>query len=330
MPRACIVVSIDEINSGSELRLSGGGGGGVLDAKYRTAGARATSDSLSEVQLYLQAYGCENVAILFPPRSEDATDWSVSQVSDGQFSIVEIPLRPAESLGTYVRDRLRPAVDQTFQRQSPRVGSVEYIDAQQEQRAEQVQAAAVRTLLADGAVVQLTQPGAMRSAENNLRRSLGPTWDVLPDEVQRMLITAEYFGDQVPDGFDHSGPVLGVFAACERLARERLFDPLRALHPQRFDRMTLGEIGAVLRRVPRGRAPRERLARNWLQQAAVDLGRLAACGATIQKTNRWRIAAAHADLVDKETWDNSHRAILEPNGGLLVRLATALPSSQPR
>jgi hypothetical protein len=69
----------------------------LLDAKYRATGARATLDSLSEVQLYLQAYGRATVGVLFPPVVGSAAALSVAKVHDAlhdKYTIFAIPFLP--------------------------------------------------------------------------------------------------------------------------------------------------------------------------------------------------------------------------------------------
>ncbi len=296
----------------------------VLDAKYRSGGLRATPDSLSEVQLYLQAYGCREVCVLFPPTA-GIPPWHAHLVTNQHFGITELPLRPMEDLAAYIVDVLRPAIDRSFQTPSP-TQKVAVDAAQAESEASAVQAAAVRTLLADGEVVRLTQPTAMIATENNLRRLLASIWDTLGDDIQKMLMTAEYFGDQVPAGFDHSGPVLGLFAACERLTRDRLFTPSDAALGGEFRRVTFGEAAETLRRLPKWRGGREQTLRNWAaRQEGTRVEALGHCGKAILAVNKWRIAAAHAVLVDKATWDKTHTIVLNKQDGLLVRLCDALP-----
>ena len=295
-----------------------------LDAKYRTNGARASSDSLLEVQLYLQAFGCRAVSVLFPPVGSPPR-YDSQAIGNGHFNITEIPLRPMDDLGVYVESVVRPAVEATFHRPDPTTKAA--VDAAAEEvKASALQESAVRTLVSDGEVVRLTQPAAMVPAENSLRRMLGEVWDGLGDDIQKMLITAEYFGDQVPEGFDHSGPVLGLFAACERLARDRLFGPSEAVLPGEYQRVTFGEAAEALRRLPVWRHGREQTLRRWVErQPDADVAALGTIGAAMLKVNRWRIAAAHAVLVDKATWDKSHTAVLDNHDGLLVRLCRALP-----
>lgn len=295
----------------------------IADAKYRAAGDRASRDSLSEVQLYLQSYGCLEVTVVFPPT---ATPWQTHRVTNDHFGITELPLRPSAELAGYLRDTVRPAIEQSFHNPLP-ISKVAIAEQRDEVRATAVQAAAVRTLVADGEVVRLTQPMAMNAAENGLRRQLDAVWETLDEDVQKMLITAEYFGDQVPEGFDHSGPVLGLFAACERLVRDRLFGPASSLMGGEFDRVTFGEAGRTLKRLPIWRSGSEKRLREWAdQQQGTDVSGLGRCGKAMLKVNKWRIAAAHSVLVDKATWDNTHTIVLDKEHGLLVTLCAALPN----
>jgi hypothetical protein len=296
----------------------------LLDAKYRSAGERATAGSLAEVQLYLQAFGCRQVCVLFPPITGTAP-WQPNVVTNGHFSLIELPLRPMEDLDHYATATLRPAIERSFH--APSAQTVDAAEAAREEAvASTAQAAAVRTLVAGGEVVRLTQPTLMLAAENNLRRLLAAVWPTLADDIHKMLITAEFFGDQVPVGFDHSGPVLGLFAACERLSRDRLFTPADAVLGGLFRRVTYGEAAETLRRLPYWRGGREESLRRWAsEQPGVDIQALGRCGKAMLAVNRWRIAAAHSVLVDKATWDNTHTIVLDRQKGLLVQLCAALP-----
>jgi hypothetical protein len=296
----------------------------ILDAKYRSTGMRATPDSLSEVQLYLQAFGAREVSVLYPQANTGIAP-QPRVITNDLFGITELPLGPMDDLGSYIAEVLRPAIQRSFHAPIP-VSRQAAESARAENEAGVVQATAVRTLVADGEVVRLAQPAAMLATENNLHRLLDPFWPELGEDIQKMLITAEYFGDQVPVGFDHSGPVLGLFAACERLTRDRLFTPSAAVLGAEFRRVTFGEAGETLRRLPNWRWGREHALRNWAsRQSGVDIEALGRCGRAMLTVNKWRIAAAHAVLVDKETWDKSHTIILGASGGLLAQLNAALP-----
>jgi hypothetical protein len=306
------------------LRRTADGEVALLDAKYRSAGIRATPESLSEVQLYLQAFGALEASVLFPP-TEGSGGVEPRLITNGRFGLTELPLRPRPDLQQYAREKLRPAIDRTFHK--PVGEPKQAADAAYEERSANVaQVAAVRTLVADGEVVRLTQPNALLAAENQLRRVLSDVWESLPDDIQKMLLTAEYFGDQVPVGYDHSGPVLGLFAACEALIRTRLFVPSAGSVGNAYQRVTFGEGARALKRLPRWNSGPEAKLRRWAsRQPGANIDQLGRCGNAMLTANKWRISAAHAFLVDKKTWDDTHLVILDREHGLIVQLCAALP-----
>jgi len=272
----------------------------------------------------LQAFGCRNVCVLFPPIT-GSPPWQPHVITNGHFGLTELPLRPMPELDSYVQDVVRPEVERVFHTPSAQTKAATEA-AREEATASTVQAAAVRSLVADGEVVRLTQPAAMIATENNLRRLLTAVWDTLGDDIQKMLITAEYFGDQVPASFDHSGPVLGLFAACERLTRDRLFVPSDAALGGEYRRVTFGEAAETLRRLPHWRSGKVKTLRGWAsRRPGAEIDALGQCGKAMLSVNKWRIAAAHSVLVDKATWDKTHIIVLDRQRGLLVQLCAALP-----
>jgi hypothetical protein len=85
----------------------------LMDAKYRCSGRRATADSLTDVQLYLQAYSRQKVGVLFPPSKDAGEDiWNVHLVSDGSFSIYEIPFLPEPQMATFLREAVDPVIEE--------------------------------------------------------------------------------------------------------------------------------------------------------------------------------------------------------------------------
>lgn len=75
----------------------------LLDAKYRAAGARASESSLSEVQLYLQAYSRRRIGVVYPPVASSVGDpWSVHAVTDGSHAIYEIPMSGASHVAGFL------------------------------------------------------------------------------------------------------------------------------------------------------------------------------------------------------------------------------------
>lgn len=84
----------------------------LMDAKYRNSGHRASSDSLTEVQLYLQAYSRRRVGVLFPPSQSPAVDeLHVNQVSDGTFAIYEMPFLPESRMAKFLTEQIDPTIE---------------------------------------------------------------------------------------------------------------------------------------------------------------------------------------------------------------------------
>jgi hypothetical protein len=84
----------------------------LMDAKYRSKDLRATPDSLADAQLYLQAYSRERIGILFPPRPGPADKrWTVHKVTDGTFSIYEIPFLPDARMATFLAQKVDPVIE---------------------------------------------------------------------------------------------------------------------------------------------------------------------------------------------------------------------------
>jgi hypothetical protein len=88
----------------------------LLDAKYRSQGMRATSDSLSEVQLYMQAYSQMRVAVVFPPGlGKDEQRWRVREVTDGTFCIYEVPFLPEPQMADFLKTDVDRVIDQLLE-----------------------------------------------------------------------------------------------------------------------------------------------------------------------------------------------------------------------
>jgi hypothetical protein len=85
----------------------------VLDVKYRSQGIRATRDSLSEVQIYMQAYSHKRVAVIFPPGlGADEQRWKVHKVTDGTFCIYEVPFLPEPRMANFLATDVDRVIEQ--------------------------------------------------------------------------------------------------------------------------------------------------------------------------------------------------------------------------
>lgn len=159
--------------------------------------------------------------------------------------------------------------------------------------------------------------------------ALTKVWSSLSKETQTMLVTAEYFGMTAPDDADHSGPLLGLAAACERLLYERLLNPLLAsgTHVLAQD-ATFGTIIRWLTDASRAspRSPEGSLIRSSMLSGALgDLDSISRVSGDLRQLNvHYRIPAAHRDVVTHDKWVEGRNLVLNPTRGLLVRLCSAI------
>lgn len=157
-------------------------------------------------------------------------------------------------------------------------------------------------------------------------------WSDLSADTQTMLVTAEYFGATAPSDADHSGPLLGLAASCERLLYERLLSGLIAARAGILkEGATFGTVIHWLNDACR-RHPRS--PEGQFIQAAMLTGRYGSLPDLCQTTDdlrrlnvEYRIPAAHRDVVRQNVWMNGRALVLDPSTGLLARLSRALSAA---
>jgi hypothetical protein len=158
--------------------------------------------------------------------------------------------------------------------------------------------------------------------------TLRAVWPRLSEQTRTMIVTAEYFGSAAPEGADHSGPLLGLAASVERLLHEQIFDRAAAMFPAQIrSGQTLGSCLHHLNNALRGAADPEAraVAHAISQQPNIDRQKLRNLLPDARAMNRrYRIPAAHAEVIDSDTWADGRQMILESRQGLLVRLVDAL------
>jgi hypothetical protein len=161
--------------------------------------------------------------------------------------------------------------------------------------------------------------------------TLRSIWARLSQATQTMIVTAEYFANTAPDDADHSGPLLGLAAAVERLLHESIFDPAAAESPGTFPSgQTLGSCLRILDLAVRNHPNREAQAvrRALNRRPEINRQQLRAIVPTAKAMNRdYRIPAAHAELVSETTWAQGREMILHQSNGLLTQLVGALGTS---
>lgn len=188
------------------------------------------------------------------------------------------------------------------------------------------QALAVEAMAATAAALP---PGTLGPTRKSTAAGLHDVWTLLSEQTQTMLVTAEYFGNQAPDGADHSGPMLGLAAAVERVLHEGLLQRAAAAQPGQINLHQtfggalhlLGDALQVAHKTPAATA----LAAFLAQHPEIDRGRLRRLLGPAKHMNRtYRIPAAHRDVVEETTWVAGRAVILQPPTDLLRSLASTL------
>lgn len=165
-------------------------------------------------------------------------------------------------------------------------------------------------------------PDALERSAKGLRANLLDTWDRLDEGTQRMLATAEFFGGGVTPAMDHSGPLLGLAAGCERLIRTYV----SALGVAVPGALTFGRLLRVADDACQNVAgsPAQPL-RSALQQRGVNLEELHDLITDLFQINSdYRIPAAHADVLEEAQWFAGRAAILLGPSAALARIVSVL------
>lgn len=171
-------------------------------------------------------------------------------------------------------------------------------------------------------------PSSLAPIEKTTSASLGAIWERLSPNTRRMLVTAEFFGATAPKEADHSGPLLGLAAACEGVIAETLFDDLVAKRPDLFNPgATFGTMIHWLtdsgRRTPRDPTGRY-LSAELARKPAVKQDQLWRMTGELRRINvDFRIPAAHREVVSQALWAEGRRLILDATTGVLAKLVNA-------
>jgi hypothetical protein len=186
------------------------------------------------------------------------------------------------------------------------------------------QEAAVQTML-DAAYA--LPPGTLEPVRKSTAANLHEVWTLLNTEAATMVVTAEYFGQNAPADADHSGPLLGLAAACERVLYEVLFEEVIGQKPGIFqESQTLGSLIHALHDATRQspRSPEGEVVANHLDMVEINPAGLRRLVNDLRKLNvEYRIPAAHREVVSQHLWVAGRSFILAPQLGLLSRLLVA-------
>lgn len=141
----------------------------------------------------------------------------------------------------------------------------------------------------------------------------GPRWRSLDGDVQIMMATADLIGHQLDPVADFSGPVIGMCAAVENVIHTNVIAPAVEDNPAR-QRQTR-TFGAVLDAIEvatrSGGSQLHRDIRGHLASRGVDFDRVLMLIPLWRRLNiRYRVPAAHRQVLSKADWQHLYRMIL--------------------
>jgi hypothetical protein len=191
------------------------------------------------------------------------------------------------------------------------------------------QHAAVEAMLK--AIGQLP-PGSLDPVRKTTAANLFEVWELLSVEVSTMVVSAEYFGQNAPRDADHSGPLLGLAAACERVLYDLFYEGVVQDNLDLFEEsQTLGSLIYFLHDAMR-ESPltgEGMVVANALVALGADFDPLETLVSDLDKLNvDYRIPAAHRDLVPQSLWVAGRARILDPHTGLLSRMVLTFNGHQ--
>ncbi len=166
--------------------------------------------------------------------------------------------------------------------------------------------------------------GTLDPVRKTTAANLHDVWELLSEEASTMVVTAEYFGQNAPADADHSGPLLGLAAACERVLYDVLFEAAILLKPELFEGgQTLGALIRALSDAtrPMPEFPEGGLVASQIQDFGIDPSGLRPLVRDLRRLNaEYRIPAAHREVVPQGLWVAGRAFIITPQLGLLPRL----------
>lgn len=262
-------------------------------------------------------YPSRGAIIFHGPGSQRS--YRIVDKDDGQILAVAVdPLDPQETAGRFA-DLAAFVIASVPQSATIRARRPDDLDDSEavEDWVDACQQQAVAELLSP-----LLPPNALDRARKTLRSNLIHTWDRLDTDTQRMLATAEHFGLESSAAMDHSGPLLGLTAACERIIRAFVI----GLNVPLPGALTLGRLLNLLREAATNRPdPPSRQLGLALDQTSISPSELVALIDDLFRVNKqYRIPAAHTDVVEEGLWIAGRAAIIVGPDAALARIVDIL------
>ncbi|MGE0308926.1 MAG: hypothetical protein AB7Q27_24590, partial [Acidimicrobiia bacterium] len=185
------------------------------------------------------------------------------------------------------------------------------------------------------AAAQKIPAGELMPTKKATEATLGEHWPRLGTSAQQMLVTAEYFGTHAPAEADHSGPLLGLAAACEATLFDYLIEAANAADPTRIN--AGATFGQMIRWVNDSTYPNTRTAegeylRGFLiaNQPWLDLPAVRVLIPKLRELNStYRIPAAHREVVPQPLWASGRNLVFDSHTGVLARLVSVCAPPAP-
>lgn len=159
---------------------------------------------------------------------------------------------------------------------------------------------------------------------------IGPLWETLEPEVQVMVVTAVWVGLALKDGFDFSGPVLGLAAAVETLTWNLFIVPALSEFDRRRFRM-FGQMLELMSPAP-PKDPAKRHAHTAIQariRSVGDPALIESIRRDLDDLNRnFRRPAAHRTVLGRQAWSDA-RKLAMTDGALIGQLLDLTRANTP-
>lgn len=164
------------------------------------------------------------------------------------------------------------------------------------------------------------------AAQARLEELLPDAWPLFDEDAQAMLVTGWALGELFDvSARDWSGPVLALLAACERVVKLRLFDPVESAHPGALElEVTFGRMAYWLRKIDQPSPASDAILASVTNAGGPDAAALKRLGRAMTKVADLRNKAAHVELVGADEWNRAVARVLVGDKALIAQIAATL------
>jgi len=285
----------------------------VIDPKLRQR-QRLPSEELYKILGYLQNFGVQPPVgvVLIYTTSTDAVEPDVFTDGAGGIlmSVALNPAAPSEVVDAALESVVAVVLNLIEYQSVGAALSGSDADQGDAERTEGVIDAARSSLTAWGRS-HLAEIGPSRE---RLATLVGEErWQVLSEDVQVMMATADLIGHQLDPAADFSGPVIGMCAAVEHLLHAAVITPVTSgNHGWQRQTRTLGAALDTIDLACRGRGsqlPRD--VQTHMLSADIDPTAVAGLIPAWRRMNTaFRVPAAHRQVITRADWQRLYRLVI--------------------